>query len=126
MEELYPHNEAHKQNNKDKDFTYLFLEDIIFYQRPLKSKKSTISECPYEFRTYIKEGEKIKKPLKCIPKSHPLFQEFRLWQFLQNLKIYKKEGQFGSLYVTYKVEIPKHLNEEQRTLFEELAKIKSS
>ena len=93
LEELYPHNEAHKQNNKDKDFTYLFLEDIIFYQRPLKSKKSTISDCPYEFRTYIKEGEKIKKPLKCIPKSHPLFQEFRLWQFLQNLKIYKKEGQ---------------------------------
>ena len=29
-------------------------------------------------------------PLKCIPKSHPLFQEFRLWQWLQNLRIYEK------------------------------------
>lgn len=38
--------------------------------------------------------------------------------------IYKKENSFGDLYVTYKVEIPTELNNEQRNLFEELAKIK--
>ena len=37
---------------------------------------------------------------------------------------YKKEGEFGDLYVTYSIEIPKNLNNEQRKLFEELAKIK--
>lgn len=98
IEELYPKNEAHKNNIKDKDFNYLFVDDIIFYQRPLKSKKSTISDCQYEYRTFRKinketgKTETVKKPLKAIPKSHPLFQEFRLWQFLKNLKIYQKEA----------------------------------
>ena len=100
IEELYPRNEAHQQNIKDKDFNYLLLDDIIFYQRPLKSKKSTISNCTYEVRKYKKKVEfdgiekeiVVYEPLKGISKSNPLYEEFRLWQFLQNLKIYKKEN----------------------------------
>lgn len=88
--ELYPRNEAHQANIKNNDFTYLFEDDIIFYQRPLKTKKSTISNCTYEKRFFKKEGELEEKPLKGVPKSNPLFQEFRLWQFIQNLRIYKK------------------------------------
>jgi CRISPR-associated endonuclease Csn1 len=99
IKELYPRNEAHQQNIKDKDFNYLFLEDIIFYQRPLKSKKSTIANCNYEVRKYKKRIENggvekeiiCEEPLKGISKSNPLYEEFRLWQFLRNLKIYKKE-----------------------------------
>lgn len=41
-EELYPSNEAYRSSIANRDFTYLFLDDIIFYQRPLKSKKSLI------------------------------------------------------------------------------------
>lgn len=92
VEELYPHNDSHKDNIKNKDFTYLFVDDILFYQRPLKSKKSLISNCPYEVRRYKdKEGIEKAESIKCIAKSHPLYQEFRLWQFIQNLKIYIKE-----------------------------------
>ncbi len=90
LNELYPSNEAHQANIKDRDFTYLFVEDTIFYQRPLKTKKSTISNCSYEKRYFKKDGELHEKPLKSIPKSNPLYQEFRLWQFIQNLKVYKK------------------------------------
>lgn len=90
LEELYGNNEAHRYNIQQKDFVHLFLNDIIFYQRPLKSKKSLISNCKYESRIFIKDGKKETKPLKCIAKSHPLFQEFRLWQWIQNLRIYKK------------------------------------
>ena len=40
----------------------------------------------------IKETGEIKSfPVKCIAKSHPLFQEFRLWQFIVNLRIYRKD-----------------------------------
>ncbi|GAP68552.1 HNH endonuclease [Bacteroidales bacterium 6E] len=90
---LYPQNEAFRNSIANKDFTYLFLEDIIFYQRPLKSKKSTINNCAYEVRRYMdKETKELKEvPLKCIAKSHPIFQEFRLWQFISNLRIYKKD-----------------------------------
>jgi len=100
IEELYPRNEAHQQNIAKQDFRYLFVEDIIFYQRPLKSKKSSIADCPYENRIYKNEvGEFVRKPLKAIPKSNPFFQEFRLWQFLQNLKIYKLD-EAGDIDVT--------------------------
>ena len=91
LEELYENNEAHRGSIAQKGFTHLFLNDIIFYQRPLKSKKSLISNCKFESRSFIRDGKKETEPLKCIAKSHPLFQEFRLWQFVQNLKIYQKE-----------------------------------
>lgn len=90
LELLYEHNEAHRNNNANKDFSYLFINDILFYQRPLKSKKSLIANCPYEEHVNKSTGEHY--PIKCIAKSHPLFQEFRLLQFLQNIRIYLKEG----------------------------------
>lgn len=88
IEELYPNNEAHRNNIAKPDFANLFINDILFYQRPLKSKKSLISNCPYESH-FDKEGK--EHPIKCIAKSNPLFQEFRLWQFVQNLRIYQRE-----------------------------------
>lgn len=91
LEELYGNNEIHRENIAGKGINHLLMNDIIFYQRPLKSKNSLISNCSFEKRFYLKDGVKITEPLKCIAKSHPLFQEFRLWQFVQNLKIYKRE-----------------------------------
>lgn len=93
LNELYGNNEAHRNSNANRDFTYLFLNDIIFYQRPLKSKKSLISNCKYEVRTFIDKetGEKQKEAIKCIAKSHPLYQELRLWKFIQDLKIIERE-----------------------------------
>lgn len=93
VDALYPNNEAHKRNIIGRGFTYLFINDILFYQRPLKSKKSLISNCPFEENQYIdRETGEIKiAPIKCIAKSHPLFQEFRLWQFVSSIRIYQKE-----------------------------------
>ena len=135
LEELYSRNEAHRNNIIDKDISYLLIEDIIFYQRPLKSKKSTISGCQYERRRFIKttinpitkkeEKSTISEPVKAIPKSNPLFQEFRLLQFLLNLSIYQKEDEFGNLIdknITSKV----LKNEEDLLLlFDHLNTIKS-
>lgn len=36
--------------------------------------------------------------------------------------VYKKEGEFGDLYVTYKVKLPTNLTERQKELFSELSK----
>ncbi|MDR1631937.1 MAG: type II CRISPR RNA-guided endonuclease Cas9 [Dysgonamonadaceae bacterium] len=92
VRELYRNNEAHRLILSKKDFVHLFINDIIFYQRPLRSQKSFISNCTLEFRRYKdRDGNKIKEYLKAIPKSHPLYQEFRLWQWMYNLKIYRKD-----------------------------------
>lgn len=48
------------------------IENIIFFQRPLREQE--MGFCQFE------EGEKR------IPKAHPLFQEFRIWQNVLNLE----------------------------------------
>jgi CRISPR-associated endonuclease Csn1 len=96
VRELYRNNESHQFILSKKSFVHLFVNDIIFYQRPLRSQKSSISNCSLEFRKYKdkdkdKGGNEIKEYLKGMPKSHPLYQEFRLWQWMYNLKIYRKD-----------------------------------
>lgn len=39
--------------------------------------------------------------------------------------VYKKEGEFGDLYITYAVKNPTNLSEKEKELFEELAKLRS-
>lgn len=51
------------------------LEHAIFDQRPLKSQKGLVGHCPFE-----------RKKTKC-PSSHPLFEEFRMLEFINNIKI---------------------------------------
>lgn len=92
VRELYRNNEAQQFVLSKRDFVHLFVEDIIFYQRPLRSQKSSIGNCSLEYRIHKdKDGIQVKEYLKAIPKSHPLYQEFRVWQWLSNLKIYRKE-----------------------------------
>lgn len=92
VRELYRNNEAHQMTLSKKDFVHLLMEDIIFYQRPLRSQKSSISNCTLEFRKYKDEnGVEHTQYLKAIPKSNPYYQEFRIWQWLYNLNIYKRD-----------------------------------
>jgi CRISPR-associated endonuclease Csn1 len=88
-----------------KDFkktNYWHIRDYcIYYQRPLKSQKKYVSNCQFEhgefeIKKYISvensvEREKQKriwkkKAKKACPKSHPYFQEFRIWQKLHQIK----------------------------------------
>ena len=91
IRELYSKNEAQQRNLAARDFVHLFVEDIIFYQRPLRSQKSTIANCSLESRSYIDKDSHTRKeaPLKVCSKSNPYYQEFRVLQWLQNLKIYE-------------------------------------
>lgn len=67
---------------------------IIFYQRKLKSQKNLISFCEFENREIEieKNGNKIKKTigLRVAPRSSLLFQEFKIWQVLNNVLVRKK------------------------------------
>lgn len=89
VRELYARNEAHRKHLIDKDFVSLFIDDILFYQRPLKSKKTLVDDCDFEAYTFVNKqsGEEIKRPLKCVAKSNPYYQEFRIWQWMGNLRL---------------------------------------
>ncbi|MBQ9435441.1 MAG: type II CRISPR RNA-guided endonuclease Cas9 [Bacteroidales bacterium] len=64
---------------------------VIFYQRPLKSQKGLISFCEFESRQIEVEvdGKKKMKTIGCrvCPKSSPLFQEFKIWQRLNDVEV---------------------------------------
>ena len=71
---------------------------IIFYQRPLKSKKAMLDICTFENRKVevTEDGKTRTKTigLKVCPKSSPLFQEFKVWQVLNNLQVeYEAPGE---------------------------------
>lgn len=92
VRELYRSNEAHRLLLSSRDFLHLFLNDIIFYQRPLRSQKSSIGNCSLEYRKFRdKNGVESIQFIKAIPKSNPYYQEFRIWQWIYNLSLYKKE-----------------------------------
>lgn len=67
---------------------------VIFYQRKLKSQKGLVSFCEFESREIEIErnGQTTKRRigLKVAPKSSPLFQQFKIWQVLNNVLIRKK------------------------------------
>ncbi|MCB0605421.1 MAG: hypothetical protein KDC25_11165 [Saprospiraceae bacterium] len=91
IKDLYRNNEAQQISLSEKGIGHLLIDDIIFYQRPLRSQKSSISNCPLEFRKYYEDNVEKTAFIKVIPKSHPLYQEFRLWQWIYNLQIYQTE-----------------------------------
>lgn len=67
---------------------------VIFYQRRLKSQKGLISFCEFESREIEVEvdGKKKVKTIgsRVIPRSSPLFQEFKIWQTLNNIEVFSK------------------------------------
>ena len=80
---------------------------VIFYQRKLKSQKGLISFCEFESEEKIIDGKKKTIGRRVAPKYSPLFQEFKIWQNLNNVLVRKK----GSRKRTVK-------NDSQITLFE--------
>lgn len=68
------------------------LFKAIFFQRPLKSQKGSIGKCTLE----------TSKPRCAV--SHPLFEEFRMYQFLNSIKVKERSQdkfQFLSNYQEY-------------------------
>ncbi len=87
---------------------------VIFYQRPLKSQKGLISFCEFESKQIEIEidGKKVKKITgsRVCPKSSPLFQEFKIWQILNNIQVSTKQ-EHSKRFLT---------QEEKELLFAEL------
>lgn len=110
--------------------------EIIYYQRKLKSQKGLVSICEFEgFETiYIdKETKKEKKIFtgpKVAPKTSPLSQLCKIWETVNNISL-KIKNPDGSKYkwgdkiptIEEKQEIVAYLNSNSNLSFAELLKI---
>jgi CRISPR-associated endonuclease Csn1 len=82
---------------------------IIFYQRKLKSQKGLINVCEFENKKIevLIDGVKKEKIIgnKVAPKSSPLFQEFKIWQILNNIEATNKKTKAKRVLDLYSKEI---------------------
>lgn len=91
------------------------LEKAIFDQRPLKSQKGQVGICTFE-----------KGKPRC-PSSHPLYEDFRMYSFLNNVKVqvntlYEKGERFLTNEEKQTI-IPLFKRKSKRTFpFEDIAK----
>jgi CRISPR-associated endonuclease Csn1 len=70
---------------------YKKLWKAIIWQRPLRTQKGLVGICIYE------------RNKKRAPISHPLYEEYRTWVFINNLKIEPPEGIDKETYLKEKV-----------------------
>ncbi|GAA0523935.1 type II CRISPR RNA-guided endonuclease Cas9 [Chitinophaga japonensis] len=93
-QKFYANNKEKQKELLSNDLFYIIVKDIIYYQRPLKSQKSSIGECRYEKKNVVLDKQINGKTIpytpgyKVAPISSPAFQEFRIWKTLLNLKIF--------------------------------------
>ena len=68
-------------------------DEIIYYQRPLKSKKNLVSVCQFAGHCNIdKNGAEKWIGPKVAPVSSPVAQACRVWEHINNLRLNTKEN----------------------------------
>lgn len=99
--------------------TFVIAEDAVFK----RLGDDLYVDVPIELYTAVLGGEKVvdtlngKVKLKVKPETQT-GTKVRLKG--KGFPVYKKEGQFGDLIVTYNVQIPTRLTEKQKELFREI------
>ena len=100
---------------------------VIFYQRSLKSQKGLINFCEFESQQVELDidGKKKTKTIgrRVAPRSSFIFQEFKIWQTLNNLEVRlkgvsAKKKSKGSLELDFDAENPRQVT-ASRPLYEE-------
>ena len=63
-------------------------ESVLFWQRPLRSQKSLLGKCTFESRNFYdkKTGKTRTIGASPAPLSHPDFELFRAYQFVNNIR----------------------------------------
>jgi CRISPR-associated endonuclease Csn1 len=104
------------------------IKTELFYQRPLKSQKGMISFCEFESkvvpdRKSTIQGKVVRIGARVCPRSSPVFQEFRIWQTLNNLEITISGSNPRRLEMNEKEAIFKELNIKDKLTKTDLARI---
>lgn len=109
------------------DFIKRIRDEIIYYQRKLKSQKGLVSICEFEgFWTKIKIDEKEKELFigpNVAPRSSPLFQVCRIWETINNIKLKTKRGELVDISIEKKRELFEFLDNNERITFKEVLNI---
>lgn len=98
--------------------------EIIFYQRGLKSCKHLVSLCEFEKKEYVnKSGKIIFDGPKVAPKSSPLFQICKIWESVNNIVLKNRRGEELFIDKTQRKAMFDFLNDNEKMTLTDLYKI---
>lgn len=66
-------------------------DSLLFWQRPLRSQKGLLAKCRFEPDFKDKEGKFLQRGKTPCHLSHPLYEEFRAYQYINNIEYGKKQ-----------------------------------
>lgn len=99
-------------------------DEIIFYQRPLKSCKHLISRCEFSLREYkTPDGKSIIAGPKVAPRSSPLFQVCKIWESINNIELKNRNGESYHFTVEERQRLFDFLDNNERLTVTDLKKI---
>lgn len=89
--------------------------EIIFYQRNLKSCKHLVSLCEFEKKAYKnKDGKEVFDGPKVAPRTSPLSQICRIWEFANNLQLENEYGEKTLLSLEQKQKVVDYLDSHEK------------
>ncbi|MCL8008789.1 type II CRISPR RNA-guided endonuclease Cas9 [Gelidibacter japonicus] len=65
-------------------------DSVLFWQRPLRSQKGLLAKCRFE-PTVTKNGKYLQRGKSPCHLSHPVYEEFRAYQFINNIEYGRKQ-----------------------------------
>lgn len=99
-------------------------DEIIFYQRSLKSQKDLVSFCEFEGKFYKNSnGKEIFGGPKVAPRSSPLFQLCKVWESINTISIKNRRGEEFVISLEKKQEIFDYLDNNEKLTQTDLYKI---
>lgn len=106
------------------ELTGKIKDEIIYYQRKLKSQKGLVSVCEYEgFWIKDKNGKDLFCGPKVAPKSSPLFQICRIWEMINNISLRFRNGDDFIVPADKKEELFEYLDNHETLTYAVLLKI---
>lgn len=106
------------------EFIIQLRDEIIYYQRKLKSQKGLVSVCEFEgFWTKNKDGKEIFAGAKVAPKSSPLFQVCKIWESINTITLKNKKGEIFEIPLPKKQELFEYLDNNEKLSSTELFRI---
>ncbi len=99
-------------------------DEIIYYQRNLKSCKHLVSVCEFEIRPYKnKKGQTVYNGPKVAPRSSPLFQVCKNWESLNNIVLKNRRGKEFEFTVEIRTKLFTHLDNNEKLTTSDLFNI---
>lgn len=78
------------EHDEDGNVKHKSQDSVLFWQRSLRSQKGLLAKCRFE-PDVKKDGKYLQRGKTPCHLSHPLYEEFRAYQFINNIEYGKKQ-----------------------------------